>query len=164
MEKYCLIEKNGRAPMWVDYPTTDIEMVKKGETVNRYDYDIKIMKHEVLFDGGTVLPSYMKITGRIYNKDYSRYRTFRTVLPFYLDDLQLQFERNHKITDEEIHENVDSLFDDMIACWIDSYNDCKKFYQRCDREIKSYNIKVLRNFYIRCDKAINYNILLNRIR
>lgn len=135
---------------------------KEYELNSLRDYHIKITKHERLDDNYGVYTSYMYITGRIYNKDCSSYRRFKTIVDFCLDDMYCtalddayyakyedydadiysdfdeEFDRKYKITDKKINDYVDELFYCSQGEYIESYNDCKKFYQICNASIDEY--------------------------
>lgn len=127
------------------------------------DFHIKITKRERLDDNCGVFTSYMYITGRIYNNDLSRYRRFYTIVDFctediYLDELerayydkyedydvdtysefQEEFDRTFEVTDKKIKDYTDMLFYCGYAEYINSFNDCKRFFEICNDSINGYN-------------------------
>lgn len=128
------------------------------------DFDIKITKHERLDNNGGVYTSYMYLTGRITDRNNSRYRPFRVIVSFciddvyedalvnayydkyedYNDDTYAEFEKAYdkkhkcKVSDKTINEYVDNIFYNCYAEYINSYADCKEFYQNCNDSINSY--------------------------
>ena len=129
------------------------------------DFDIKITKHERLDNNGGVYASYMYLTGRITDRNNMRYRPFRVIVRFcidnvytyalenayyekyedYDDDTYAEFKEaydkkhNYKVSDKTINEYVNNIFYDCYAEYINSYADCKEFYQICNDSINGYN-------------------------
>ena len=129
------------------------------------DFDIKITKHERLDNNGGIYVSYMYLTGRITDRNNSRYRPFRVIVGFCIDDVYINalgnayyekyedydddtyaefekaYDKKHKskVSDKTINEYVDNIFYDCYAEYINSYADCKEFYQICNGSIDEYN-------------------------
>lgn len=127
------------------------------------DFHIKITKRERLDEHCGCITSYMYITGRIYNKDMSKYRRFNTIVDFCIDDIygealesayyakyddydrdtysefQEKFDEKYNLTDKKIKDYTDMLFYNCQADNIISYDDMGDFYQICDGAINDYN-------------------------
>ena len=129
------------------------------------DFDIKITKHERLDNNGGIYVSYMYLTGRITDRNNSRYRPFRVIIDFCINDIYMDaldneyyakyedydadtyeefekaYDKKHKckVSDKAINEYVDNIFYDCYAEYINSYTDCKEFYQLCNDTFKDYN-------------------------
>lgn len=129
------------------------------------DFDVKITKHQRLDNNCGIYASYMYLTGRITDRDNRRYRPFRAIVSFcindvymnafenayyekygvYDDDTYAEFEKAYdkkhkcKVSDKTINEYVDDRFYSRHAEYIKSYADCKEFYQICNDSINEYN-------------------------
>ena len=129
------------------------------------DFDIKITKHERLDNNGGIFLTRMYLTGKITNRVNGRYRPFRVIVGFCIDDVycaalddayytkyedydsdtyskfEEAFDRKHKcqVSDKQIKEYADNIFYDLYAEYINSYDDCKEFYQMCNDTIHEYN-------------------------
>lgn len=132
------------------------------------DFHIKISKRERLDEHCGCFASYMHITGRIYNKDMSRYRRFHTIVEFCTDDIysyelesayytkyddfdrdthsefREKFDQKYNLTDKKIKDYTDMVFFDCQADYIRSYDDCDDFYQICKESIEEYNERLNR--------------------
>ena len=129
------------------------------------DFDIKITKHERLDNNYGIYTSYVYLTGRITHRDNGRYRPFRVIVSFcindvymnalenayyekygvYDDDTYAEFEKAYdkrhkcKVSDKTINEYVDDRVYSRHAEYIKSYADCKEFYRICNDSINAYN-------------------------
>ena len=127
------------------------------------DYHIKITKHERLDNNGGFFITNMYITGRIYNRDNTKYRRFNTIVSFCIDDMYSEaledayyakyedndadihseffeeFDRKYKITDKKINDYADNIFYRSQGDFIKSFDDCADFYQICNASIDGYN-------------------------
>ena len=120
---------------------------------------------ERLDENGGIFKSYMYLTGRITDRNNSRYRPFRVIIDFCINDIYMDaldneyyakyedydadtyeefekaYDKKHKckVSDKAINEYVDNIFYDCYAGYINSYTDCKEFYQLCNDTFKDYN-------------------------
>lgn len=129
------------------------------------DFDIKITKHERLDNNGGCFVSNMYLTGRITDRNNNRYKRFGIIVSFCIDDIysdalqnayyekyedydadtyaefEKAYDKKHKckVSDKTINEYVDNIFYDCYAEYINSFADCKKFYQNCNDTFNEYN-------------------------
>lgn len=94
--------------------------------------------------------------GRIYNKDLSRYKTFKFIIRYCEEDIldyyapeEDELEANgykdiydfydkFKLTDKKIIYFIDEVYSGCFDC-IKSYDDCAEFYEICNETVNGYN-------------------------
>lgn len=127
------------------------------------DFHIKITKRVMLDNHCGCFTSHMYITGKIYNKDMSRYRRFNAIVDYCTDDIfedaldsayyakyddyddntysefREKFDETYNLTDKKIKDYIDMVFYDCYASNIRSYDDIGDFYQICAASIDGYN-------------------------
>ena len=83
---------------------------------------------------------YYGFKGRIYNNEKTKYKCFAFVVWFDNFDLQEAYE-SEDICEDDILEYANELADCYLGL-IKSYDDCKEFYNECNRTIEEYNAKI----------------------
>ena len=101
--------------------------------------EIKITKRIKLYDVNSEKCHnyYYGFEGRIYNDEQTKYKRFAFVVWFDIFDLQEAYECED-ICDDDILMYADELADYYFGL-IKSYDDCKVFYEECNRTIEEFN-------------------------
>lgn len=121
-----------------------------------YDYHIQITKHSFLKYSSGLFTGYILVQGRIYNSDYTRYRTFKFIVDYCEEDVMQYYMPEEDELEENGYKDIDDFYkkfnltDKKIIDYIDdfclypldyikSFDDCEKFYKICKKTIKGYN-------------------------
>lgn len=113
------------------------------------DFDITITKRKLLYEQCNDMCHnyYYVVYGKIFNQpkpdEQRRFRRFKFVMWIDVFELQEYYENKEYITKEDRLEYLDVLAFGTMGL-IKSYNDCKEFYNECNRTIKDYNNLVSR--------------------
>ena len=107
------------------------------------DFTIELTTHKKILEvNNSMCHNYYYVQyGRIYNAEHKRYRKFKFVEWFDIFDVMEYFEKD-SVTQQEIAEFANETawsMCEMFANSIKSYDDCKEFYELCNKTINDYN-------------------------
>lgn len=101
--------------------------------------DIKITKREKILEicNDMCWNFYYLVHGKLINDEGTKYKRFRFVVWFNAFDVQEFFDKDH-FTKSDVSEYLNVLIDAQLSN-INSYDDCKYFYELCRESIENFN-------------------------
>lgn len=80
---------------------------------------------------------YYLVYGKIINEAIKKYKTFHFVVFFDAEEVEEYFDKD-SYTKQDLSDYLDTCIEGMTNL-INSFHDCKYFYEVCDQSIKRYN-------------------------
>ena len=107
------------------------------------DFTVELTTHKKLLEVNNSMCHnfYYLQHGRIYNADHTRFRKFKFVEWFDIFDVMEYFEKD-VVSKQEIAEFANEIAwstSETFKNGIKSYDDCKEFYELCNKTINDYN-------------------------